>query len=338
MDLSLSKLRSLELFAGYGGITLALEPWARPVAYCERDEYCIAQLISRMGDGRLPVAPICTDVTQLHAWDFPTRIDLISGGFPCQDLSCAGKGAGLAGQRSGLFYEIMRLAQECRPAFIFLENVPAIRTRGLRTVVGELADIGYDSRWCTVSAQQVGAPHKRERWFLLAADSDGLKLRDESRWGRREDRASSPLFGNHGAEKPLAHSDSAGCEWAHTPQTEKRSTNPIPSGSGDWVDAGEIPHSHCDGFSGETTPTSEEDSQRSWQDYWRSSASSFERYRWSTSSGIHRVANGLAFRLDRVKQCGNGVVPLQARTAFKYLSGVQDKITRGLKQWDLDNL
>jgi site-specific DNA-cytosine methylase len=103
---------------------------------------------------------------------------IIYGGFPCQDLSCAGNGKGLAGERSGLFFEILRLARETNPRFIFLENVPAIRTRGAATVVKELASLRYDCRWGLLSAYDVGAPHKRERWFLLA-NYQG------KRWGQR---------------------------------------------------------------------------------------------------------------------------------------------------------
>lgn len=94
--------------------------------------------------------------------------EIIYGGFPCQDISVAGRGEGLGGERSGLFSEIVRLASELRPQFIFLENVPAIRTRGADVVVGELAHIGYDSRWLTLSAAEIGANHIRERWWLLA--------------------------------------------------------------------------------------------------------------------------------------------------------------------------
>jgi DNA (cytosine-5)-methyltransferase 1 len=97
-----------------------------------------------------------------------SRLDIIFGGFPCQDISVAGLGKGLDGERSGLFFEIVRLIRECNPRFVFLENVPAIRTRGAERVVKELASLGYDCRWTTLSAASVGAPHKRERWFLLA--------------------------------------------------------------------------------------------------------------------------------------------------------------------------
>lgn len=166
MDLP-SKLRGLDLFSGIGGITLALSPWVRPVAYCEIDRYASAVLLSQMQRGNLPTAPIWDDVRTLRS-DMLPEIDIIYGGFPCQDISCAGRGAGLEGERSGLFFEIMRLVDEVRPSFIFLENVPAIVTRGLDRVIGEISGRGYDARWITLSAQDVGANHGRKRWWLLA--------------------------------------------------------------------------------------------------------------------------------------------------------------------------
>lgn len=160
------KLRSLDLFSGIGGITLALHDYAEPTLYCEIDPYAQAVLRSRMETNDLPRAPIHTDVRTLRGE--PGQFDLICGGFPCQDISVAGFGKGLEGERSGLFFEICRLVGEIKPSFIFLENVPAIRTRGGERVGKELASLGYDCRWGVLSAFDVGAPHKRERWFLLA--------------------------------------------------------------------------------------------------------------------------------------------------------------------------
>jgi DNA (cytosine-5)-methyltransferase 1 len=161
----------LDLFSGIGGITKALEPWVRPIAYCENDRYCQSVLMSRMRDGSLPLAPVWDDVRTLTARELSCvadRPDIIYGGFPCQDISVAGCGRGLDGERSGLFFEVERLIGAIRPRFVFLENVPAIRTRGADVVVGKLAGLGYDCRWDLLSAYDVGAPHERERWFLLA--------------------------------------------------------------------------------------------------------------------------------------------------------------------------
>lgn len=160
-------LNGLDLFSGIGGITLALSPWVRPVAYCEIERYAQAVLLSRMSDGTIPAAPIWDNVQTLRGGMLP-KIDIVYGGFPCQDISCAGRGKGLEGERSGLFFEIMRIVDEIQPNFLFLENVPAITTRGLGAVTAEITRRGYDCRWTALSAAEVGANHKRNRWWLLA--------------------------------------------------------------------------------------------------------------------------------------------------------------------------
>jgi DNA (cytosine-5)-methyltransferase 1 len=196
-------MNGLDLFSGIGGIGLALEPWVRTVAYCEREPYAQGVLLSRMQSGEIDRAPIWDDVTTLRA-DMLPRIDIIFGGFPCQDLSVAGRGKGLAGERSGLFFEIARLIRECQPRFVFLENVPAIRTRGGERVVKELASLGYDCRWTTLSAASVGAPHKRERWFLLA-HANGNTIRTEQEQRRQQGKT---VFGYDGSEEFMAHAPS----------------------------------------------------------------------------------------------------------------------------------
>lgn len=161
---------------------MALSPWVTPIAYCERDRYAQALLLSRMRNGELPRAPIWDDVTTLVSSMLPGNgsVDIIYGGFPCQDISTAGSGAGLAGERSGLYLEIERLIRETKPSFVFLENVPAIRTRGLGRVVWGLSELGYDCRWTTLSAAEVSAVHIRKRWFLLA-NANGIRLRKKQR-------------------------------------------------------------------------------------------------------------------------------------------------------------
>ena len=126
-------------------------------------EFCSPEWLSTINP-----APIWTDIKTFVAEDFTGCCDIITGGFPCQDISVAGLGKGLAGERSGLFFEIVRFAKEIKPKFIFLENVPAILTRGGSAVVKTITEMGYDCRWCVISASSVGALHRRERWFLLA--------------------------------------------------------------------------------------------------------------------------------------------------------------------------
>ena len=195
-------LNGLDLFSGIGGITLALEPWVWPVAYCENDRHAQAVLFSRMAEGRLPLGPVWDDVRTLRG-SMCGPVDIIYGGFPCQDISIAGLGAGLEGERSGLFFEIIRLARELRPRFVFLENVPAITLRGLDRVLLEFTALGYDCRWTVVSAAEVGAPHLRERWFLLAhANGSGLR-EQQSRSQRRQSRKQG-LIEHDGPQESLA--------------------------------------------------------------------------------------------------------------------------------------
>lgn len=178
-------LNGLDLFSGIGGLTIALGQWIEPVAYCESDRYCQSVLLSRMQTGELPIAPIWDDVRTLGGKQLPI-VDIIYGGFPCQDISVAGARKGLGAERSGLFFEIIRLAKEVKPAFIFLENVPGIR-RFLVEVGTALTDIGYDCRWDIVSAKEVGAPFIGKRWFCLAKPN-GDKARLQSGRGCRTDR------------------------------------------------------------------------------------------------------------------------------------------------------
>lgn len=161
-------LNGLDLFSGIGGISYALRDYVRPIAYCEIDPYCQAVLLNRMVDSEISMSPIWDDICTFTGCFFENCIDVIYGGFPCQDISVAGHGKGLAGERSGLYWQVHRLAKEIKPKFIFLENVPVITSRGGLEVVRSLTEIGYDCRWCTLSAQGCGAPHKRERWWLLA--------------------------------------------------------------------------------------------------------------------------------------------------------------------------
>lgn len=201
-------LNGLDLFSGIGGLTLALAPWVRPIAYCENDRYAQSVLLSRMHDGLIPGCPIWDDVRTLRADALPVVPDIVYGGFPCQDISVAGRGAGLGGERSGLVSEVFRLVGELRPGFVFLENVPAIRTRGADVVTGELARLGYDARWTVVSAEEVGAPHLRKRWFCLAADPERIKLWNEQGRGSRTHWKRAPVATDTSQERGSADADS----------------------------------------------------------------------------------------------------------------------------------
>ena len=160
----------LDLFSGIGGFSLGLERAGfKTVAFCEVDKKCQAVLKKHWPD-----VPMFDDVSNLKGKDIEEKIDVICGGFPCQDISLAGKGAGLAGKRSGLWSEFHRLIEEIRPKYAIIENVSALRSRGLDQVLRALSEIGYDAEWHCITAASVGAPHRRDRiWIVAYADNEG---------------------------------------------------------------------------------------------------------------------------------------------------------------------
>ena len=154
----------LDLFSGIGGFSLGLErAGMKTVAFCEVDKKCQAVLRKHW-----PNVPIFDDVSTLRGKDIEEKIDVICGGFPCQDISLAGKGAGLEGKRSGLWSEFKRLIEEIKPKYAIIENVSALRSRGLDQVLREISEIGYDAEWHCITASSVGAPHRRDRIWIVA--------------------------------------------------------------------------------------------------------------------------------------------------------------------------
>lgn len=167
-------LRTLDLFTGIGGITHALRGLAHPVAYCEKDEKCRAQLAALMKCGKIPTARVHEDVTALTAASVGGgKIDMIAAGSPCIGFSSAGLREGLSHPGSGLFRHIVRLAEDLKPAFLFLENVEGIlANKDIEEVVKSIQGVGYNMWWVVMPAYAVGAPQKRSRWFCLAARAD----------------------------------------------------------------------------------------------------------------------------------------------------------------------
>lgn len=283
-------LYALDLFSGIGGNSLALRGYAESIAYCEADPHAQAVLISRMANGSLPRAPICTDVSELDGRGFRGLVDIIVAGFPCQDISCAGTGKGLEGERSGLFFEIVRLAKEVEPTFLFLENVPAIRTRGLDRVIQELTALGYDLRWTMLSAAAVGAPHKRQRWFLLA------------------------YAAGHGNQRALR---GLPCSYGTQKRSEKQIEEEADESTGSGKHAPVLADASGNGWITRGTQTKRfEGATCSAWDGW-----------WSAEPDVGRVVNGLPFRVDRIKRLGNAVVPAQAKAAFEMLMGVHNGVS-----------
>ena len=162
-------LRELALFAGAGGGILGgkLLGW-RTVCAVENEPYARDVLMARQNDGCLEAFPIWDDVGTFDGRPWRGIVDVVSGGFPCQDISAAGKGAGIEGERSGLWSEFARIICEVQPSFVFVENSPMLTSRGLGTVLGDLAAMGFDAEWGVLGAHHAGAPHKRDRIWIVA--------------------------------------------------------------------------------------------------------------------------------------------------------------------------
>ena len=199
-------MNELALFAGAGGGILGgkLLGW-RTVCAVERDAYAAQVLAQRQNDGILEAFPIWSDVCSFDGSQWRGIVDVISGGFPCQDISAAGKGAGIEGERSGLWKEFARIIGEVMPAYVYVENSPMLTVRGLGTVLRDLASLGFDAEWCVLSARECGAVHLRERCWIFATnaseqrcdirlnhwekrqilyDENGITTQGQSKWQR----------------------------------------------------------------------------------------------------------------------------------------------------------
>lgn len=207
-------MNELALFAGAGGGILGghLLGW-RTVCAVERDAYAAQVLAARQSDGTLRPFPIWSDVCSFDGRPWRGIVDVVSGGFPCQDVSVAGSGAGLDGERSGLWSEMARIIREVEPGRVYLENSPALTGRGLARVLGDLATMGMDARWGVFSACSHGAPHTRERLFLVAYPG---RHRSQARQGFSSASPSERSRSRRSTEQIPLRCHLAGHPWWHT--------------------------------------------------------------------------------------------------------------------------
>jgi DNA (cytosine-5)-methyltransferase 1 len=273
-------LNELALFAGAGGGILGghLLGW-RTVCAVEWEPYAACVLAARQNDGFLPPFPIWDDVQTFDGKPWRGIVDVVSGGFPCTDISIAGNGAGIEGEQSGMWREMARIIGEVRPRYAFVENSPMLVTRGLERVLADLTSMGYDSRWGVISAADIGAKHKRERVWIVASSNSNKQY--------RRSKPQQPL--NPSGEK--VHNESSGI-CSEVPKQE-------------YVGNTESPR---------LTPCAERQGQR---ESWGASIGSSQW--WETEPNVDRVVDGLASRVDRLKAIGNGQVPLCAATAWRIL-------------------
>lgn len=185
MDIT-KELRTVSLCTGYGGLELGIELAGRlikPLCYCEREAYVIANLLKEIENGSLASAPIYTDVKSFPAWGFHGEVDLLTGGYPCQPFSTAGRQRGKDDPRH-LWPYILEHIEDMRPKQVFFENVYGHINKGLKQVISDLGAAGYRATWGVFSANEVGYPHERKRVFILGnAEHDGSSGSTERRSG-----------------------------------------------------------------------------------------------------------------------------------------------------------
>ena len=316
-------MNELALFAGAGGGILGgkLLGW-RTVCAVEWEPYPASVLCARQNDGLLPPFPIGDDVQTFDGNPWRGIVDVVSGGFPCQDISAAGGGAGIDGERSGMWREMARIIHEVRPKFVFVENSPMLTSRGLGRVLGDLATMGFDARWGVLGAADVGANHQRDRIWIVGkvtntsinglsrqTNKQIMESQGSSQFQLGESRNSSemantkkllsdggndntrismeretqPQFGNNSRSKNMANTTSIG------QSGQGQHEQPISSKtSGNWQ-ANIIEPIGSSDF-------------------------------WAAEPNVGRVVDGLASRVDRLKAIGNGQVPLCAATAWRLLN------------------
>ena len=200
-------LRELALFAGAGGGILGgkLLGW-RTVCAVEWEPYPASVLCARQNDGFLPPFPIWDDVQTFDGHPWRGVVDVVSGGFPCQDISAAGKGAGIDGERSGMWREMARIIREVRPRYAFVENSPMLTSRGLGVVLADLASMGFDARWGVLGAADVGANHQRDRIWIVGTNMAHSRRKLRKSWDtteldtQEEIRSSSAVFNQSSSE------------------------------------------------------------------------------------------------------------------------------------------
>jgi DNA (cytosine-5)-methyltransferase 1 len=299
-------MNELALFAGAGGGILGgkLLGW-RTVCAVEWEPYPASVLVARQNDGLLPPFPIWDDVQTFDGKPWRGIVDVISGGFPCQDISSAGRGAGIDGERSGMWREMARIIHEVQPRFAFVENSPMLTSRGLGTVLGDLASMGFDARWGVLGAADVGANHQRDRIWIIAKRRGHLPYAQHNRIRRWEQQQESIKEEN----RKLAYAKELFCNGSnHNIRISMEREAQSEFGNDCWektIPNTNVPQQQRGGVSSGVQQKDSYTCDSRW---------------WEVEPDVGRVADGVAARVDRLKAIGNGQVPLCAATAWRILS------------------
>ena len=295
-------MNELALFAGAGGGILGgkLLGW-RTVCAVEWEPYPASVLCARQNDKILETFPIWDDVQTFDGTRWRGIVDVVSGGFPCQDISAAGKGVGIDGERSGMWGEMARIIHEVQPRYVFVENSPMLTSRGLGRVLGDLASMGFNARWGVLGAADIGANHQRDRIWIV-----GKQMGNSYNNGQTSSKVRKSI--NEGSDKI---------------KTEQKQAIEF---KGSSKQHGEMANSNNEGLQGSKRIRDNDKKDRAGLKSAHGSASECSTTFgtkadwWQSEPNVGRVADGVAARVDRLKAIGNGQVPLCAATAWRILS------------------
>jgi len=314
------------LFSGIGGLELGLE-WAgvgHTVWQVEQSDFCRGVL------GRhWPSAIRHEDVHDVGME--LEHVEVICGGFPCQDISTAGKGAGIDGPRSGLWREFARIIGVVRPNYVVIENVSALVVRGLDRVLADLAAMGFDAEWHRLGASDVGAAHRRWRLFIIAwrrtPDAERVELRHEPGRFSRQDREGPAFPGNNGAAQPVADVSDADADGRKQDDVPERGAqkHPVPGVCSKGVADPDGARSD----DGAQLPTAQRRGLRDSDDQAFNAEVEGVRSRpgeWLLEPDVGRVADGVPARVDRIRALGNAVVPQCAEVVGRRLLEIDRRI------------
>ena len=290
-------MNELHLFAGAGGGILGSHLIGHTcVCAVEWNAYARRVLLQRQRDNVLPRFPIWDDVQTFDGKPWQGRVDVVAGGFPCQDISSAGKGAGIDGAKSGMWRHMARIVSEVRPRFVFVENSPMLTSRGLGVVLGDLAAMGYDAEWCVLGAADAGAPHLRKRIWILANANQG-RCTPQVEPGAIE------------ALDDQAISDGLPCTMAYTSSRRRPAHKLRARRNVAWL---------CSQAVADANNARRKKQRRTVADGAQHEAAKRGDW-WRSEPALGRVANGVAHRVDRLTAIGNGQVPAVAALAWRTL-------------------
>ena len=305
-------MNELALFAGAGGGILGgkLLGW-RTVCAVEWNAYAASVLLARQNDRVLPPFPIWDDVQTFDGNPWRGCVDVVSGGFPCQDISAAGKGAGINGARSGMWGHMARIIGEVRPRFAFVENSPMLTVRGLGRVLGDLAALGYDARWGVLGADDAGAPHQRKRIWIVGRNVADSAMPDDKTCKDSDRRRERPQGQSRGNRSIANVSDTnSDCQYVESINAEMAESSQSMADSSRKRSQSETSFSKLAG-----------DRLNSTSDSCRGiGGKAAAKGWWFSEPNVGRVADGVAAKMDRLKAIGNGQVPSVAALAFQTLS------------------